>query len=333
MKKVFLPMAAGLLVLIGLLVGMRLFYRRSISEIEQISGAAEVFDRHYLLISGDRSELWQSVYENAGAFASETGNYLEWISPDEREKMSLSDCLRIGIASRVDGIILNPDGNTAVTELIDEAAESGIPVVTVLNDDLESQRISFVGINPYQMGEIYGEQVLSCLEQGENRILFLNNMTTDDASRNLSYSRMRELVERGRKKDQELSFSAYRIDTTSSFDAEETIRDIIVTSDEKPDILICPDPVSTECAYQAIVDYNEVGNVDIIGFYPSDTILDAIAKGLVPVTVSISVEELGRSSVEALNEYFELQYVSNYFSVGLNIITKENVGQFRQQPE
>ena len=140
-------------------------------------------------------------------------------------------------------------------------------------------------------------------------------------------------MERGRKKEQELSFSTYRIDTTTSFDAEEAIRDIFVNSEEKPEILICPDSVSTECAYQAIVDYNEVGKVDIIGFYSSETILDAISKGLIPVTIALSAQELGSSSVEALNEYLELDYVSNYFSVGLNIITKENVDQFQQQTE
>ena len=31
-------------------------------------------------------------------------------------------------------------------------------------------------------------------------------------------------------------------------------------------MLVCMDEVVTECVYQALVDYNQVGNVDVVGF-------------------------------------------------------------------
>ena len=37
----------------------------------------------------------------------------------------------------------------------------------------------------------------------------------------------------------------------------------------------------TECVYQALIDYNQVGNVKVIGFYYSDVILDAIDKEII----------------------------------------------------
>ena len=46
-------------------------------------------------------------------------------------------------------------------------------------------------------------------------------------------------------------------------------------------MLVCMDEVVTECVYQALVDYNQVGNVDVVGFYYSDVILDGISKGII----------------------------------------------------
>ena len=113
------------------------------------------------------------------------------------------------------------------------------------------------------------------------------------------------------------------MDSTANFEAEEVIRDIFINSDSLPDILICLDPVSTECAYQAIVDYNEVGNVNIVGYYTSDIVMNAIHKGLIPAAVTIDTGEIGRYSIDALNEYLSAGHVSNYFNVGLSIVTKD----------
>ena len=47
------------------------------------------------------------------------------------------------------------------------------------------------------------------------------------------------------------------MNTATSFDAEEDIRNIFVRRQQIPDILICLDLVSTECAMQALVDCAE----------------------------------------------------------------------------
>ncbi|MDD3796107.1 MAG: sugar ABC transporter substrate-binding protein, partial [Lachnospiraceae bacterium] len=145
--------------------------------------------------------------------------------------------------------------------------------------------------------------------------------------------KMNSVVEQGKKKGQTVNISTYSIDNSMSFDAEEVIRDIFVNSETLPDILICLDSVSTECACQAIIDYNEVGNVDIIGYYTSSSILDAIEKDLMPVTIVIDTEQIGQLSINALNEYHSLGYVSNYFNAELNIITKSNVNAFARGQE
>lgn len=243
------------------------------------------------------------------------------------------DCLRIAIASQVDGIILRPDGSEGVRALIDEAVEDGIPVITVLDDDSDSQRVSFVGLNSYQMADTYSAQIQKFLKPGTTRVLALLNADAKNPGKNLIYTQIVRNMEQRKSPEQTVEISAYNIDSSTDFDSEEAIRDIFVNQDTLPDVLLCMDQVSTECACQALVDYNEVGNIDIIGFHYSDSILDAVEKRNVPVTIALDAEEIGRYSVNALTDYVSLGHASSYYSVDISIITSENAGSFRSREE
>ena len=112
--------------------------------------------------------MWDSIYESASQAAKDADAYLELIEPGHDSNYSQADYLRIGIASQVDGIILEADGSEEEQELIQEASDADIPVVTVLTDDSSSARISFIGLNSYQLGNAYTEQILGLLKEHEN---------------------------------------------------------------------------------------------------------------------------------------------------------------------
>ncbi|MDY3919950.1 MAG: substrate-binding domain-containing protein [Candidatus Limivivens sp.] len=297
-------------------------------------GKAAIYKKHYVLIPDDGdSLLWQSVYETARREAADADACLELIQSGESPEYTQADCLQIAIASQVDGIILKPDGSTEVRELIDQAVEQKIPVITVLEDDSSSQRISFVGLNSYQMGDTYADQVLKFLNSGTTRIMVLINSESRNPGTNLIYSSMVRSIEQKIPPTQNVRIEAYTIDSSTDFDSEEVIRDIFLNQDTLPDILICMDEVTTECTYQALLDYNEVGNINIIGFYYSDLILDAVRKGTIPVTIALNTEEIGKYSINALEEYLSLGHASSYYNVNIDIITQENVDSFTEQEE
>lgn len=60
-----------------------------------------------------------------------------------------------------------------------------------------------------------------------------------------------------------------------------------------PDIIICLNELSTTCVYQAVVDYNCVGEIAILGYYDTDTILKAIERNVITATISIDTEQMG----------------------------------------
>ena len=74
------------------------------------------------MISNDKDTgMWQSVYESASKEAEEKDAYVELLSPEQMNGYSQADCLKIGIASQVDGIILEADGSKEEQHLINEA--------------------------------------------------------------------------------------------------------------------------------------------------------------------------------------------------------------------
>ena len=122
------------------------------------------------------------------------------------------------------------------------------------------------------------------------------------------------------------------VDSRTDFDAEEVIRDLLLGKD-RPDILICLNSVQTECAIQALIEYNLVGQVQVIGYYVTDQILQALRQDLIPVTMTIDTGSLGEDCVQALDEYLQLGRVSNYYNIALSGITPMTVEKYEKEHE
>lgn len=328
-KYVIYVALAGLCLVTAIVVFGWRYYIKSVEENEwgEILTARQ-YSRHYVMIPEETSAmLWQDIYSSAREAAAEADAYVELFTDWSTGEYTAADYIDIAIAAKVDGIIVKPDGTQKVRDAINAATDAGIPVVTVLDDDIDSSRKSFVGINGYQMGTIYGRQVLECIDENTRRITVL--LGDRDSGKDYTFKELKSTVQAGLTPAQNdrIRIEPVTIRSGSTFEAEEAIRDLFNTQDQ-PDILVCMNETDSVSAYHAMVDYNQVGDIDIIGFYESVTMLDAVRKGTVPMVITLNTQQMGRSSVEALEEYHSMGYVSNYFSVDLEIITRENANAF-----
>lgn len=330
--KVYLALTLLIAVVALTLIGWRT-YIRTIEKNEwgELHGKTQ-YTHHYALIPDDPdSALWQDIYESACQAGDEAGAYVELFGKWAVGDYTPREYLEIAQTAKVDGIIVRPDGTEKMREAINAVEEAGIPVVTVLDDDTASARKSFVGINSYQMGTTYGKEILECLDESTQKITVLLNEA--ESGKDLIFKELKSTVQNAlsREENSRIEIEPLTITASNNFDTEEVIRDLINDENLRPDILVCMNETASVCAYHAMVDFNLVGSIDIIGYYPSDTILNAIEKGTVPMAVTINAQQIGARVVDALEEYCDMGYTSNYFSVDLNIITKENVQQFRQE--
>lgn len=296
------------------------------------------YEKYYVMIPSERkSSFWEAVYKSASEIANENDAYLEMFGSNLSEVYSESQLMRMAIEANVDGIILEANETEEMTALINEAVEREIPVVTVMKDNTQSERQSYVGISSYNLGREYGKQVCKLAKQYENKeqksdsalnVMVLINANAEDTSQNMVYSSIQETIEGTYKSDQKINIVAKALNSQGAFAAEEAIRDIFMGVDQLPDIIICLNEINTTCVYQAVVDYNKVGVINIIGYYDSQTILKAIERNVIYATVSVDAKALGEYSIEALTEYDQMGHVSNYYSVDTTVIDADNVHNY-----
>ena len=60
-------------------------------------------------------------------------------------------------------------------------------------------------------------------------------------------------------------------------------------------------------------------------------VLPEPGKGIISSAIALDMEEIGRYSVNALEEFSSLGHTSNYYSVGQHVITRSNVGAYRTE--
>lgn len=346
---------------IGMGIAVFLFYNSYGSSGEAVEDV--VYDRYYVMITEDRkSSFWQSVYQGAYNHGLENNVYVDWMGESLSQEYGRDDLMRIAIASGVDGIIVTADEGEEITALIEEATTAGIPVVTLYSDSSMSSRCSFVGVGSYNLGREYGKMGLYLLANiignqdyafeynssgtdGTKRVDGLHSYMNDsvkvavlvnayanDVDQNILFSGIQETMENEKSTDIELEFVPISIDDTNAFSVEESIRDIFMEEDV-PDIIVCMDELSTTCVYQAVVDYNMVGNVNILGYYVSDTIINAIDRKVIYATIVIDTEQMGSYCVNALQEYYDLGYTSQYFAADVTVIGQNNVSQYLNEEE
>lgn len=300
------------------------------------SGNYATYNRHYVMITaGEDSDFWDKVYESALAEGKERSVYVERFGENLAVNYGRNDLLKMAVQAAVDGIIVIGDEEEETVSLINEAVDAGIPVVTALRDSTGSRRQCFVGTNSYNIGQEYGAQILELLSMDQDdeeskpeeaRVLALVDESRMDTSQNLILLGIRETLESMLGADYPVTVETTPVDNTRNFSSEESIRDIFLDTEELPDIMICLNEVYTRCAYQAAVDYNKVGAVQLLGYscpsgyYDSDTILNAVAKNIIYSTIGLDTDQMGRACVQALDEYVETGYTNAYTAVDTRLI-------------
>lgn len=303
-----------------------IYTKNSLNDESKIQGNVE-YSQYYALICDD-NEFNRQVYEAAKAKGDELGICVDMLSRRINHDYSTEELFEIALASNVDGIIVEASDAPKMKTLIDTAGERGIDVVTLLSDRPDSTRISSVQVGAYNLGKIYGQQVISKPLKGSELILVLNDSSRPDATQNLIFSGVQDMINGEIGTDTSIQINSYSVDGSDTFVMEEMIRSLFIDEELTPDVIICPDDQETKVVYQALVDYNKVGMVRLIGYHDSQTVLSGIRQGVIEATIAVDVDELGEYAVEALSEYKSTGFASEYYSVNSKLIDINNISSY-----
>lgn len=292
---------------------MRFFLGRVSTQVRSERDQDVAFNRHFAFIySGSDTELWDLIYEGALNRGFEQNAYVEYFGRSLTQDYSDVELMNMAIDAGVDGIIVAGDATEDKTAAIDRAAQDGIPVVTVFSDSSDSERISFVGFSSYTMGRQYGSEIVRFYDGRDMIIYVVMGSNPTGSSYDLVVSGIAdEFADRGLA--DACRIEGIYVSDETAFTAEEDIRDIFVGR-ALPDAMVALNSVYTRCLFQAAVDYNKVGAVYLYGFNDSEDILEAVRKELLVSTITVDAPQMGSGAVDALTEYLDTGYVSNYIA-------------------
>ncbi len=329
-RRIWLGLAIILAILLILSASIFIYLKMQTKDLPQSETAEQqpTYHNHYIFIADDLTgQFWDEVYQAALECGETYGAYVEAFGDNLAVRYSKEELMEMAVAANPDGIILEGEQSEEMLSLIDKAIDKEIPVVTVLKDVTGSRRQSYVGISNYDLGREYGRQIIQLATKETKDVLIIMNSRAEEEGKNIIYTGIAETLQ-NEGNHLELTTEIKVVEEDTFFDAQEIIRDIFLNEEEIPEIIICLDEQNTISAYQAVIDYNMVGKVNIIGYYTSETILDAISKQVIYSTILVDTRQLGKASITALQEYQETGHVSDYMTIDVRAITKRNVQEY-----
>lgn len=345
---ILLACMLSLMIMLMTVVGSMFYFRAKLTEKanELDTPKYKDYDAYYVFITeNDKSAFFQSVIRGAQQEAEKQNAYVELLGTQFSEEYDKYQLMQIAICSKVDGIIVQAGEDAKMTQLIQKAEQEGIPVVTLLEDNTGGGRQSFISVPSHNLGLEYGKQIADIVESKASQlglsddgnggyvpldvdqkihVLVLLNGDITDNSQNTALTAMNEILEQ-KQMGSFIRLETQQIFSDSAFSPEEAIRDIFIAREIRPDIIVCLNEQNTVCAYQAVVDYNRVGQTEIIGYYESDMIRSAIEKNIIWSSVTIDTTQMGAYCVDALTEYRESGYVSDYYAVDISLLSSDSL--------
>ena len=316
-----------------------IFYRRNLSAVENLLSDREYqqYNSYVIFVAeDDNSNFWNEVYTAAKNRGAKEGVCVDRISDNLKGDFSKTQLLEMAINSGCDGILLEGDDSEKTVNLIKEAVDNGIVVVTMRNDSVDSVRTSFVGTSNYNVSRLYAQKIIETIQgyvdstHTKADVLILNGKSRTSEETISMMTGIQEAIAQADAEIPTLNFLNAEIDTKDEFAVEEYVQKLFL-SDDLPNLIVCLDDSSTSSVYQAMIDYNQVGKVELLGFYQSDTILGGIEQGVIDGTVTIDTKSLGEISERAFREYHETGYVSDFFVVNNELVDINNVKEYREE--
>lgn len=227
----------------------------------------------------------------------------KYVGPPDYDINAMVAAFEQAIAEKPAGIITFGAENSLLP-VINKAAESGIPVVTVDGDIPDSKRVAFVGTGNYNAGFLGGTKLGEALS-GKGKVAILTEPSVD--------------LHRNRHQGYEDALKKFpgievvQIGDTKA-DPVHTLQIVKAILQKNPDLngIGCTDAVGGAASATAVEEAGLVGKVKILSMDRDRQVLEKIEKGIVTGTI---VQK------SALMPFFALQIIFNMRHAAVEITT------------
>jgi len=277
----------------------------------------------YMVAQNSVDPFWREITQGVEAAAKDFNVVVEVNAPRFNNPGEELKYLDIGVISEVDGIITHVSNGADFTSLINKAYDKSIPVVTIENDDKNSNRNAFVGTNSFLLGKEAGKLMIEATNGKANiAIIVSDDYEFDSISKNIKINGFLSAI----KEYPDMKVTQIYTSRMGILGAEEITQDIINNSNI--DAIYTTNSIDTLGSAQLIVSHNKVGSIALVGYGSTESILRYISKEIIYGTVMSDPYKMGYEGVKALIDIKENNNVSTFIDTGVKVITKDKLNEF-----
>lgn len=254
--------------------------------------------KHVVLIAQERENpFWRMVEKGARETAADTGMQIDYMGPIRINPSEQANLLEKSIAAKPDAILLQGFKDQSYVQLINKAADAGIPVITVDADMSASRRLAYVGTDNREAGVRMGELVVEEAD-GKGRIgVMIGSDRADNQVQRLEGFRSMMANREG------FEIIAVRSSNISRIGAAQQTEAMLK---ENPDIqtLVGFSALDAVGIVEGLKAANRM-DIRVFGFDDVDETRKGIAQGTIVAAVVQHPQEIGAKSVYLLTEHFK----------------------------
>jgi len=274
---------------------------------------------------GTTHDFWTSVHAGAKAAADKLGVDIIWKGPtDEGKFADQISIVEDMITQGVDGIVLAPTHEEALSDVVVKAYKKGIPV-TIFDSGIRadpSNYITFAATDNYQ-GGVLGARRLAQLLEGKGKVAMVK-CQPGGASTMEREAGFRETLKKEFPNielvDEKWGYSLRE----KSVNAAE---DILTRSQGKLDGFFGSNESSTAGILQALKDRQLAGKIKFVGFDTSPDLIAALEAGILHGTVVQNPFKMGYEGVKSIVDHKAGRAVPKRIDTGVAVVTRENMNE------
>ncbi|GAA5505179.1 substrate-binding domain-containing protein [Novipirellula caenicola] len=274
---------------------------------------------------GTSHKFWKSVHLGAKRAADEIGNIeIIWRGPVvEDDTGSQIEVVKNMITMQVDGIALAPNQKGGLVDAVDEAIGEGIPVV-IFDSGLDEgpEIVSYVATNNFKGGQLAADQMAEAIGEKGNVILLRYLAGSESTER-----REEGFLEGIKKYPNIKVVSSDEFAGANATGSKEKVDQLLQIHGKDLNGIFAVCEPNANGTLESLRNAGLNKKVKLIGFDPSDALIEGLRDGSCSGIVLQDPIEMGYQSIMSLVKNMQGEEVPEFQSTGEYVATPENMDE------
>ncbi len=271
---------------------------------------------------GTTHVFWRSIHAGAAKAAQELGVNIIWQGPQKEDDRQMQIQVVQNFVSRgVDGIVLAPLDDRSLVPPVQSAVNRNIPVV-IIDSDLNSDIYkSFIATDNYEGGKLSAQRLAEVLGS-KGKVIMLRYAEGSASTTKREQGFMDTIKE---YPDIEVVSSNQYAGATmeKAFQASQNL----LNRFPQVNGIFCPNESATSGMLRALQTAGKTGQIKLIGFDTSETLLQALSKGEIQGLAVQDPFQMGYLGVQTVYHVINNEPFEKQIDTGVTMVTAENLSE------